>query len=70
MEELPLPPGFDSHKLQQAMRALVAALGEDRVFAETLDREAYHDKFAIDDSHNLPLAAVADDSVEEVQAVV
>ncbi|WEK45938.1 MAG: FAD-binding oxidoreductase [Candidatus Andeanibacterium colombiense] len=70
MEELPLPPGFDAAKLQQAMRAFVAALGADKVFLEEQDRLAYHDKFAIDDTHHLPLGAVAPTTVEEVQAVV
>jgi len=70
MEELPLPPGFDAQKLQQALRAFTAALGADKVFAEELDRESYHDKFAIDDDAHLPLAAIAPESVEEVQAAM
>ena len=65
MEELPLPPGFDEKKLQQALRAFTAALGADKVFAEELDRISYHDKFAIDEALHLPLAAIAPVTVEE-----
>ena len=68
MEELLLPPGFDEQKLQQVLRALTAALGADKVFVEEADRAGYHDKFAIDDTRHLPLAAISPETVEEVQA--
>ena len=70
MDELPLPPGFDAQKMQTALRALVSALGEDKVFYGEQDRQSYEDKFAVDESAHHPAAAVAPETVEEVQAVV
>ena len=57
-------------RLDEARRALEAALGADKVFFEALDQRSYQDKFAVDDAAHHPAGAVAPDTVEEIQAVV
>lgn len=57
-------------RLDEARRALEAALGADKCFFELLDRTSYQDKFAVDDAAHHPAGAVAPDTVEEIQAVL
>lgn len=57
-------------RLDEARRALEAALGADKVFFDALDQRSYQDKFAVDDAAHHPAGAVAPDTVEEIQAVV
>ncbi|QZH76552.1 MAG: FAD-binding oxidoreductase [Erythrobacter sp.] len=57
-------------RLDEARRALEAALGSGKVFFDALDQRSYRDKFAVDDAGHHPAGAVAPDTVEEVQAVL
>jgi 4-cresol dehydrogenase (hydroxylating) len=70
MEEDWLPAGFTEQKMTQARRAFETALGDDKVFFESLDRTGYRDKFAVQEGTHLPSGAVGPTSVEEVQAAL
>ena len=70
MADAPLAPGLTAGRLDEARRALEAAIGADKCFFEPLDRTSYQDKFAVDDAAHHPAGAVAPDTVEEIQAVV
>ena len=70
MVEMILPPGLTASRLKSAMRQFEAIVGAQYVFADALDRHTYADKFAVDDSHHVPLGAVAPVSVEEIRAIV
>ncbi len=70
MAQQALPPGISAAQMDEALRALEAALGSDKVFFEPLDARSYQDKFAVDDGAHHPAGAVAPDTVEEVQAVL
>ena len=70
MAEPQYPPGVDAASAARAMKAFEAALGPDAVFFDALDRDAYRDKFAIDDAKHIPLGAIAPATTEEVQAAV
>ncbi len=65
-----LAPGMSAARLDEARRALEAALGSDKVFFDALDQRSYRDKFAVDDAGHHPAGAVAPDTVEEIQAVL
>ena len=70
MAEPQFPPSVDAASAAQAIKAFEAALGADAVFFDDLDRDAYRDKFAIDDAKHIPLGAIAPSKAEEVQAAV
>jgi len=70
MPDLILPPGLSAKALHAAQAQLEAVVGRDNLFLGDSDREAYADKFAIDESHHQPLGGVAPASGEEVQAIV
>jgi len=70
MADAPLPPTLSAAQLSEAQRALESALGADKVFFTEIDRHAYQDKFAVDQSRHNPAGAISPGSVEEVQAVL
>ncbi|MAW81949.1 MAG: FAD-linked oxidase [Parvularcula sp.] len=71
MAERTLPPGLDEAGFDRAINALRQTLGEGKVFATELDRNTYIDPYALGDGlDHAASAAVAPESVEEVQAIV
>jgi len=64
------PPGVTAGILDRALKAFAGAVGADNVFTTPEDRDAYGDKFAIDDMRHQPYGAVAPSGVEEVRAIV
>lgn len=67
---MPLPSGVSESTLRAAMRQFAASVGAENVFFEDLDREAYADKFSIDERLHRPAGAIAPLTVEEIQAIV
>jgi FAD/FMN-containing dehydrogenase len=68
-----LPPGVHAGQFEAAIRTFEAALGPDWVFTSEEDLEAYRDSFSSvwgTSAERRASAAVAPDSVEQVQAVV
>ncbi|MEH3107006.1 MAG: FAD-binding protein [Sphingomonas fennica] len=65
-----LPPGLTAATAARALKAFERAVGAAYVFADDADREAYADKFAVDEGGHRPLAAVAPATAQEVQAIV
>lgn len=68
--ELILPSHLSKRQFEAALQAFTDVVGEDQVFATDLDRDTYADHFAYDETRNAPSAAVAPESVEQVQQVV
>jgi 4-cresol dehydrogenase (hydroxylating) len=57
--------------LQRALRACARVVGESWVLANDIDRDAYQDAYALGDGReHRPAAAVAPQSLEELQAIV
>lgn len=56
--------------IRPALADFRAAIGADKVFATDQDRFDYSDHFAPDETRHAPGAAVAPESVEQVQAIV
>ncbi|MBC7985999.1 MAG: FAD-binding oxidoreductase [Sphingomonadaceae bacterium] len=64
------PPGISPRRFEEALHAFGAAIGDGNVFAAEDDRIAYSDHYSADETRQMPSAALAPASVEEVQAVV
>lgn len=69
--KLKTPPGLDEARLLSALRAFAGVVGEEWVLSSDQDRDAYLDAYGFShlDAH-IPAAAVAPQSVEEVQAIM
>ncbi|MGK3931021.1 hypothetical protein, partial [Enterococcus faecium] len=66
-----IPPGVDASIFNEALQRLTAAVGRDSVFVDDLQLSSYRDAYSpLADGEMLPSAAVAPDSVEQVQAVL
>ncbi len=68
-----LPPGISAATFAEAVKEFQAAVGADWVFTSEEDLDTYRDAYSISWGHNdeyLASAAVAPDTVEQVQAVV
>ena len=57
-------------KVMRALREMSSALGDDRVFFEQQDRDAYSDQFSWEPERHMPGGVVAPESQEEVRAAV
>jgi len=69
--KLTLPSGVTAATFSQALRAFAGVVGQDWVLATDEDRGTYMDAYAVGDgSDHVPSAAVAPQSVEEIQAIL
>jgi 4-cresol dehydrogenase (hydroxylating) len=70
---MPLPPGVSQRDFDAALREFEQVVGEDWVFSSPEDTALYRDAYSPfwdEEEERLASAAVAPDSVEQVQAVV
>jgi 4-cresol dehydrogenase (hydroxylating) flavoprotein subunit len=69
--DLVLPPSVSQTAFDRALRDFVGVVGQEWVLATEEDRTTYLDAYALGDgSDHVPAAAVAPQSLEEVQAVL
>jgi 4-cresol dehydrogenase (hydroxylating) len=68
---MPETARISAARLRRALRACARVVGDAWVLAEDADRDAYTDPYALGDGHeHRPAAAVAPQSLEELQAIV
>ena len=70
---MPLPPGVRQRDFSSALREFEAAVGGGWVFSSTEDVDLYRDSYSPfwgENEEPVPSAAVAPDTVEQVQAIV
>jgi len=70
MSTLPLAPGVTAATMTATLADFTSIVGQQWVLSDREDRDAYLDLFALDTRRNLPAAAVAPASVEEVREIV
>jgi len=66
MTSLDIPAG----RIDAALKAFAGVVGTDNVFQTEVDQTAYSDPFAPKEGLHVPSAAVAPETVEEIQAIV
>ena len=70
---MPLPPGLSERRFSRALADFARAIGDEWVFSSAADMDLYRDAYSPfkgEAEDPVPSAAVAPDSVEQVQAIV
>lgn len=66
----PLPPKVSSRQFERAIKAFTQVVGADWVLTSDQQRSTYVDFYAVTPNDHLPSAAVAPETVEQIQAIL